>query len=675
MTPAVILAVVVLVAPGAGLGAAVGLRGAAIVIAAAPLTLSLVGVLAIILSVVEVQWTPLAFGVGVLAVMLPAWLIWLLAGRPRMRIARLSVPSLLIGMAVLTGFTLTTMIALFPRPDLVAQTFDNVFHLNVIRYAMDTGRASSFTVAGLTSGGQPPTFYPAGWHAFIALVVETVGLVEPKFSIPLGVSAGTIAVILFAWSLGCLAVGQVVAGPSLISTTITAAAVGSTYLFPWLFIRWGSLYPNLLGNALIPPLLALLILLTRPAARDQQPRRAIPTPAPSGAGGQRSRAAARSDPELAGRHPVAVVVVTLLAAVPGVALAHPNSAFALGLAGIATAWLIWGQRLLPLRLRAVPLKVIALGALIAVSYGFVQAWVQLAPAQPQAPAAPSDWATAVNDLLLGASNERVPAAPALTVLMGLGIIGLAARRMILPALWSLLAATIYLIAVGGPTAELAFAAGGLFYSDTLRIMAFVLVLSVPLLAAGAGAVADAIGWLSGRVRLGSALGAVLTVVVAGAIAVPMQLYSLQPAIAQASGKYVVPSPQAQYLSQDELDLISKLDAFVPSGSRVVADPGNGGGFIYALSGVKLVFPHMFVTDSAASAQLRQSMFDADELDATCKAIADLNAYYFYDTERWHSRLFSGPDYFPGLAKPKMAMLEPVAQIGEAALYRFTACDS
>ena len=87
-----------------------------------------------------------------------------------------------------------------------------------------------------------------------------------------------------------------------------------------------------------------------------------------------------------------------------------------------------------------------------------------------------------------------------------------------------------------------------------------------------------------------------------------------------------------------------------------------------------MFPHMFVTDTAASAQLRNSMFNAKELAATCAALTSLNAWYFYHTERWHSRLFSGPPYFPGLAKPKQSMLTLVAREGEASLYRFTACD-
>jgi hypothetical protein len=369
-----------------------------------------------------------------------------------------------------------------------------------------------------------------------------------------------------------------------------------------------------------------------------------------------------------------VTVATLLAALPGVGLAHPNSAFALGLAAIVTGWVVWAQRLLPLRLRSLPVKVIALAALSAVSYGFVRAWIELAPAQPQPPAPPSDWETAISDLLLGASNERVPAAPILTALMTLGLVGLLLRRTIIPALWALLAAGIYVLAAGGPTPELAFAAGGLFYSDTLRVMAFVYVLSVPLLTAGVGAITDAIDWLAVRVRFERALSATLTLVVASAIAAPMQVGSLQPAISQASGKYVVPSDHAQYLSEDELDLISRLDEYVPDGYRVVSDPGNGGGFIYALSGVQLVFPHMFVTDTAASAQLRNSMFNAKELAATCAALTSLNAWYFYHTERWHSRLFSGPPYFPGLAKPKQSMLTLVAREGEASLYRFTACD-
>ena len=43
-------------------------------------------------------------------------------------------------------------------PASISQTYDAVFHLNSVRFALDTGQASSLTIGAMTGRG----FYPAG---------------------------------------------------------------------------------------------------------------------------------------------------------------------------------------------------------------------------------------------------------------------------------------------------------------------------------------------------------------------------------------------------------------------------------------------------------------------------------------------------------------------------------
>src|SRR5690606_19483538 len=77
---------------------------------------------------------------------------------------------LLLWAAIGVGFAAVVItirfIVIFWEPDNISQTYDNIFHLNAPRFVLETGNASSITLAGLPidapgTGG----FYPAVWHA------------------------------------------------------------------------------------------------------------------------------------------------------------------------------------------------------------------------------------------------------------------------------------------------------------------------------------------------------------------------------------------------------------------------------------------------------------------------------------------------------------------------------
>ena len=87
-----------------------------------------------------------------------------------------------------------------------------------------------------------------------------------------------------------------------------------------------------------------------------------------------------------------------------------------------------------------------------------------------------------------------------------------------------------------------------------------------------------------------------------------------------------------------------------------------------------MFPHSFVADTPAMHQLRESMFDPAQLPQTCAAMAELNAHFYYHTNRKVTVPTHGTDYFPALDKPELSMLTLVASNGPAGLYRFSACN-
>lgn len=645
-----------LLLPGTGLGYALGLRGVAVLVPAAALSSTMISCLASVYPLLGVGWSLLSFIVGATVIVAIVWAVRALVerrvGLVRLRAGTFDLRGLFSGLILWAGLVGYSMIRLVRNPTSIIQSFDNVFHLNVVQYVLDTGQASSLTIAGLTSGGAPPPAYPAAWHGYVALLLGGLRGVEPQAGIGIAVNAATIAVILAGWALGCLLIVQVLCGGRTMLSLLVAGVLGSLYAFPWVFLPEGGLYPNLLGNSLIPGLVAWMLLLL-PAGRDAAGR---------------SAPVAFSEP---GHRWLGVIALVL--ALPGVALAHPNSAFTLAVIMVVLFWGRWIGRADTDRRRRLKRLVLLVVATAVLGW----AWVRLAPPRPTDPKPPIGLGPATRDLLLGAVAEGGIAGPTLSVLVIVGLL-VAIRRRDWPSL--LLAGTgalVFVLAIGGPAGEISRLAGALLYNDSERIAAFTVILAVPLVIQTLDALEGAARrWLLDR-RAG--IGGRVLATVAGTglllvLAVPLQLASLQPALQQNSDKLVVLGDRTRRMSRDEYNLIVGMREFVPPGEKVVANPTTGGGFIYALSGVPLVFPHAFVNDSPAMRQLRSQMFNPDQLAATCAAMDQLGAHYFYFPGRFIFHATEGVDSFPGLDEPNLKMLKRVAREGDAKLYRFIACD-
>jgi hypothetical protein len=652
VVPLVTFAAVVLLAPGAGLGWAIGLRGPSVLLVAPAATVSMIGLAAIVLAWLHIPWSLgtflVAAGVAVLLAVAVRVLLERRTGPLQLRLGGFRLPAFGWGLVLWSALIAYPMVRLFRNAGSIIQSFDNVFHLNSVQYILDTGQASSLTIASLTAPGGPVGFYPAAWHGFVALILGTARSVNPALGIGVAVNAATVAVLVLGWAAGCLFLTQVLAGGRTAVSLLTAAVLGSLYAFPWIFLPEGGLYPNLLGNSLLVGAVAWLYLLMRPGSADESERASLVS----------------STPLLLG----SVVVAVQL---PGIALSHPNSVFLLAAFGLAIAWARWQ---VPRNAGARSRR--GLLALIAASAAFVAAWILLAPARPTAAREPVGLAITAWELIQGAVSDGGRAAPTLSLLVLAGLVVAVRRREPAGLMITAFAGVVYLLALGGPTAAVSRLAGGLLYNDSERIAAFAVLAALPLVIGALNAAVVAAGRLAERLApmAVAALRSGILLGLAILLAVPLQLWSLSPMISQSSTKLVVLGERTRRMSRDEYTLISRMRELVPSGEKVIADPATGGGFIYALTGVPLVFPHAFLVDTPAMRQLRSQMFNPEQLAATCAAMDTLGAHYFYDPGRYIFHASEGPDAFPGLDEPNPAMLTAVAGEGSARLYRFSACD-
>src|SRR6478735_2709915 len=153
-----------------------------------------------------------------------------------------------IGAAVAAAVVIGLQIfAVIGQPSAISQTFDNVFHLNAIRYIMDTGAASPLELGQMTSpnGGVP--FYPSAWHATAAIVAQLSGV-----GIPAVVNAQTLVIAAVIWPVSAMLLARTLMGKSA-TVTVTAAIVSCAIpMFPILPMDYGVLYPFQLALAVVP---------------------------------------------------------------------------------------------------------------------------------------------------------------------------------------------------------------------------------------------------------------------------------------------------------------------------------------------------------------------------------------------------------------------------------------
>lgn len=141
---------------------------------------------------------------------------------------------------------------------------DNMTHYNNVRSFVDSGVWSSLTVNNFMGTGlegaswQHVAFYPSAWHDLAAILVSALGCeVAVAANAVNAVVAGVVCPLTTFAFLRALFPSQKLV---LISGAFVAVAFTA---FPWAFLIKGPLYPNMLANALLPAVLAAVVLLVR----------------------------------------------------------------------------------------------------------------------------------------------------------------------------------------------------------------------------------------------------------------------------------------------------------------------------------------------------------------------------------------------------------------------------
>lgn len=652
--PMAAVCIALLFLPGTLIVLALGLRNPAFVAVAPLLTVSIVAVSAMVAPYAGVGWSLLPVLVAsfsIAAVLFAARKIFKLR-QPRLPWRAVAGTSRQMPVLAGAGFVIgAASIALqlraaFGRPENISQTFDNVFHLNAIRYVLETGNASSMTITGMTNGDNPPYFYPAAWHGLASLLIQVSGL-----PLPVAVNVLNLCVAATVWTLGCMFLVRSIVGsnPYAIGAAgVLAAGFGS---FPILLLDFGVLYPNFLSVSMLPGALACVSLFF-----------GMSTFAHVG--------------------PLARFTLAPVLAL-GVAIAHPNGV--VSLAAMSVPVLIAAFTAFAVRRRRAG-KPAAASFLAGAGLLIVLAVVAVLWKYVRPPAAAATWlpvqtpGQAVGEVLTNSAMQRPPAW-AVSILVIVGLVYVLKRPL---SMWIsasfLIIAALFVMVSAGPAGRIRDLLTGVWYNDSYRLAALLPVAAVALAAIGAAwtieTLQDRIRRVPDRGALTSKLGKPMVLYSVGPVVILAVLGLLQAPpmitpVRSAQANYST-SPESPLVSSDEMALIKDLDHYVPAEATIAVNPWTGGAMAFAMADRNTTSKHTLTTYTEAAELLNDKLREAASDPAVCPAARANNVRYVLDfgTREVHggNHGFQGlqiPDSTPGFAL--------LAQRGEAKLFEVTAC--
>ncbi|MFZ8758025.1 DUF6541 family protein [Microbacterium sp. HMH0099] len=522
------------------------------------------------------------------------------------------------------------LVVAFGRPDAISQTLDNIVHLNAIKLATDTADASAVQI-GATSD---IPFYPNGWHSIVALVQLLTGA-----PIPVAVTAANIVIGAVVWPFSAAALAWAVFRRPL--AVVFAALLATGFgAFPLLLLDFGVLYPNFAGYALIGAALAAVWPLVQ-------------------ASGWRER--------------VRPFLLLLLISV-GVGISHPNAllgVFALAVPAVVLL-LVPFTRAERTRGRFLALAVVTLGLLV-IGYAV---WTVARTNYDMSRWGPWQTASQAVGEALTLAPRQFPMTIVLALLLAVGAVVIARRPARLPAAGPFLAALVLFVLCSGavvanPIRE--FLANP-WYNDPYRLAALLPVAAIPLVTLGALAVSDGLRACLGRLPGASAWAPVAAVAVVTALAASVAVgQNVRATIVQTQGQYALRA-DANVLSEDELDVLTRLDETTPPDAVIVGSPLTGASLAYAIGDRTVTERHVFGTRTPDEQYLTENLRDIDSDPEVCEAVRAVGATYVLD---FGDRTVNGND---GSAYTGLEDLQPSARLvlvdsegPDAKLFRIEGC--
>lgn len=653
IVPALLLGTAFLMVPGIAMGAVLGLRGLALVSRSPLLSVGMIGVAAILLSAVDIAYTPpslLLVCAGFVLAAVPVGVLLRRGGAPVEQGERPGAGQYLMIAAAVAAAAVSIFLRIkqgIINPDALAQLTDVIFHLNAVEHILDTGDGSTLTLGAVASSTGAPGLYPAAWHDLHALVHGLAG-----GSIVATANATVIVVAAVAWPLSLLALARVLARDhrSMYGVAGIALCASLTLAFPSKLLTWGVLYPTMLSLALVPALMAVAVELMR--AVDGRDRSGI-----------------------------VLASVQMLIGAAALVLAQPSAL--VSAAVLLIPFLVQAGTAQFRRGRGSRGALIFTGiVLAAVAVG----WVLVRPARERwwehgVLGYGETWgptlqtAHAVGDFLTSAVGYD-PVFWVFTLLTWVGVWAAwrnPATRWIVVS-W-LLSGFLSMVASAWDFSLIRVMLVGPWYNDEFRVVAMTAIPAAVLGGIGAGAIADRLVELASRITPGGRTRPARAVVAVALVAGLFLAGGSQPvrdAWGKVSEDYAV-HDRSLLLTEDELDVIRHLDQYVPPGDVILVNPWEGGALAFSMADREVSSRHVGGIRTPYL-PIITGIGDPAQRDQVCRLVQETGARWYLD--------FENAAELGGAANEKYAPLEdaadsrlmaPVYEEGDVGLYRLDAC--
>lgn len=163
---------------------------------------------------------------------------------------RTVVVYLLVAICVAVYFFVRTL----DGPASFYQENDNIYHLTLVRDFLDSG---TYALSSILS-------YPAAWHVLVAIVASVMGGSE----VTIAVNAVNFVLLAFVTPLSILLfLAKVFANSKQIVVWGSLCSLGFAS-YPWGFLVFGPLYPNLFAYVMLPAAMALFMFIFAKQKRE-----------------------------------------------------------------------------------------------------------------------------------------------------------------------------------------------------------------------------------------------------------------------------------------------------------------------------------------------------------------------------------------------------------------------
>ncbi|MGG5173680.1 DUF6541 family protein [Pseudarthrobacter sp. J1763] len=672
--PTLGLAVVVFFAPGLALLWAAGVRGPSLAVLAVPVTATVAACAGIVFGYTHIPFNPVTIVALTVLLLVLVLVIRRLVDKYTLhssalklappardyftghRINQLMIP---LAVAIPAIIIAARYMSGFGSPEAFSETYDNVYHLNAVRYIADTQSANTLTLGNLTDASQG--LYPAGMHAMLALV-----LMSGAQSITIAVNWGTILYAALVWPMGAIFLVSRIVGSrpaTLLGAGVLSAGFSS---FPYLMVAFGILYPNHAALTMLPVALGLAI----------------------------EALGVRSGQLRINAH----ALILLVAIVPGLALTHPSALVALLAFASPAVLAVLLRAVVHFKRGQITRRAFVFWLAAAILYYLVTLiiWIKARP-----PASAATWPPFQNNAQ--ALGEVLTSAPMGTtvawIISFFTVVGLyAVARNFRRHWWTLLMFTIgavlYLVVSAWPFGSFRFFMTGVWYSDSNRFAAMLPLITLPIVALGiewtirklSPVWDNGMTWIADRakskesplarlskIRTGSpalGVGAIVAFAVLGVAAQGGTLAKVQEKLHTTFETRA----DSSLVTTDELTLMNQLGTLVPEGDVIVGNPRTGASMAYAFSGRKVIAPHIVGARSDSERLLMDHWAEAAYNPDVCPVIKEKRAYWaldFADSEMApRGEPLEGTRDLASDSAPGMKLIKAV---GKARLFKVTAC--